>query len=241
MANAPRELTFLLAVPEKKLLQAIAHRIPRFVRPNDFTLLGVLAATATGAAYALARHHPAWLWVASGFLVLQWLGDSLDGTLARVRHTERPRYGYYLDHLTDAYSTAVIGVGIGMSHYVHFGLALGLVVLYLVLSINVYLETQVLGTFRLGYGVLGPTEVRLILIGANTALALSREVPAAAWTTFVTVTNVVVAVLLVAMLGLLVARFARNVAVLARLEPQALREGSPGPAPVGIHGATSRA
>jgi phosphatidylglycerophosphate synthase len=207
--------------------------VPRHLRPNDFTLLGVCAATAAGAAYALARHHPAWLWVASAFLVLQWLGDSLDGTLARVRKTERPRYGYYLDHVTDAYSTAVIGLGIGLSHYVHVGLALGLVVLYLVLSINVYLETQVLGKFELGYGLLGPTEVRLILIAANTALALYREVPGAAWPTLVTVANVVVALLLLAMLGLLVARFARNVAVLARLEPQPLRNGAPRPAPAG--------
>jgi protoheme IX farnesyltransferase len=100
--------------------------VPLRWRPNDFTLLGVFAATAAGAAYALAGGHPAWLWVASAFLVLQWFGDSLDGTLARVRKSERPRYGYYLDHVTDAYSTAVIGVGIGLSHYVHFGLALGL-------------------------------------------------------------------------------------------------------------------
>lgn len=233
MANAPRELKFLLAVPEKKLLQAIARRVPRRLRPNDFTLLGVLAATAAGAAYALARHHPAWLWVASGFLILQWFGDSLDGTLARVRKTERPRYGYYLDHVTDAYSTAVIGVGIGLSHYIHFGLALGLVVLYLVLSINVYLETQVLGTFELGYGLLGPTEVRLILVAANTALALYREVPGSAWPTIVTIANAAVAVLLVTMLGLLVARFARNVRVLARLEPQPLRTGAPRIAPAG--------
>jgi phosphatidylglycerophosphate synthase len=225
MANAPRELTFLLAVPEKQLLQAIARRVPRRLRPNDFTLLGVLSATAAGAAYALARHHPAWLWVASAFLALQWLGDSLDGTLARVRKTERPRYGYYLDHVTDAYSTAVIGLGIGLSHYVHVGLALGLVVLYLVLSINVYLETQVLGTFKLGYGLLGPTEVRLILIGANAVLALGLAI--------VTIANAVVVLLLVAMVGLLIARFARNVAMLARLEPQPLRNGAPRPVPAG--------
>jgi len=235
MANAPRELKFLLAAPEKKLLQAIARRIPRHWRPNDFTLLGVLSATAAGVAYALAYHHPAWLWGASAFLALQWLGDSLDGTLARVRKTERPRYGYYLDHVTDAYSTAVIGIGIGLSHYVHVGLALGLVVLYLALSINVYLETQVLGTFNLGYGRLGPTEVRLLLIAANTGLALYREVPGSAWPTIVTIANAVVGVLLLVMLGLLVARFARNVAVLARLEPQPLRSGAMRPAPVGTH------
>lgn len=222
MANAPRELTFLLAVQEKKLLQAIARRLPRRLRPNDFTLLGVFAATAAGLAYALACHHPAWLWVASAFLVLQWFGDSLDGTLARVRRTERPRYGYYLDHVTDAYSTVVIGVGIWLSHYVHLGLALGLVVLYLGLSVNVYLETQVFGKFELGYGLLGPTEVRLILIAANAALALHLAT-GGAWHAIVTVANYVAVGLLLAMATLLVGRFVRNVQVLARLEPQDLR------------------
>jgi archaetidylinositol phosphate synthase len=220
MATPTRELTSLLAAPERRLLRAMAARIPARWRPNHLTVLGVLAATGAATAYALARFHPAWLWAASALLVVQWFGDSLDGTLARVRGTERPRYGYYLDHMTDAYSTVVIGVGIGLSHYVHLGLALWLVVLYLALSINVYLESQVLGRFTLGYGRLGPTEVRLILIAANTALALSREVPPPAWPTLASVENVVAALLGVALLGLLVARFVRNVYVLARLEPQ---------------------
>jgi phosphatidylglycerophosphate synthase len=222
MATATRELTFLLALPEKKFLQAVARRIPRRFRPNHFTVLGVLAGTGAGVAYALARHGAGWLWVASAMLVVQWFGDSLDGTLARVRKVERPRYGYYLDHITDAYSTAAIGIGIGLSHYVHLGLALGLVVLYLALSVNVYLETHVFGKFELGYGLLGPTEVRIILIAANAALALHQEV-SGAWPAIVTVANYVVAGLLLAMLGLLVARFVRNVQVLARLEPQDLR------------------
>jgi phosphatidylglycerophosphate synthase len=221
MASATRELTFLLAAPEKRLLQAIARRVPGSLRPNHFTVLGVLAATGAGAAYALASHGAGWLWLASAMLAVQWFGDSLDGTLARVRRTERPRYGYYLDHITDAYSTAAIGVGIGLSHYVHFSLALGLVVLYLLLSINVYLETQVFGTFQLGYGRLGPTEARLMLVAANTVLALSVEVPAE-WPALFTVRSGVVALLLVGMLALIVARFARNVRVLARLEPQDL-------------------
>jgi len=220
MATPTRELTFLLAGPERRLLRAIAARIPLRWRPNHFTALGVLAATGAGAAYALARHSAGWLWVASALLVVQWLGDSLDGTLARVRKVERPRYGYYLDHMTDAYSTAVIGAGIGLSHYVHLGLALALVVLYLGLSINVYLESQVLGRFQLGYGRVGPTEARIVLIGLNTALALYREVPEGAWTALTSVENVVTALLVVGLLGLLVARFARNVSVLAKLEPQ---------------------
>lgn len=225
-ATAHRELTSLLAAPEKRLLQAIARRVPERWRPNHFTVLGVLAATGAGVAYALASGAAGWLWLASAMLVVQWFGDSLDGTLARVRRSERPRYGYYLDHITDAYSTAAIGVGIGLSHYVHLGLALGLVVLYLLLSINVYLETQVFGTFRLGYGRIGPTEARLVLIAANTGLALSAGMPAPG-IGLPTIGNGVVAVLLVAMLALIVARFARNLQVLARLEPQSLPVRAP--------------
>ena len=224
MATPTRDLTFLLAAPERRLLRAIAARIPARWRPNHFTVLGVLAATGAGAAYALARFDSAWLWAASALLVVQWLGDSLDGTLARVRGRERPRYGYYLDHMTDAYSTAVIGTGIGLSHYVHLGLALALVVLYLGLSINVYLESQVLGRFRLGYGRVGPTEARIVLIGLTAALALSREVPRSAWSALASVGNVVAALLGAVLLALLVARFARNVRILARLEPQFKRE-----------------
>jgi phosphatidylglycerophosphate synthase len=212
--DAPRELTFLLAEPERRLLRAVAARIPGVVRSDHLTALGVLAATGTGAAYALSTVSVAWLWAASALVALNWLGDSLDGTLARVRRHERPRYGYYLDHLVDAYSTAAIGLGIGLSPFVDLGIALGAVVLYLVLSINVYLESTVFGAFRLGYGRVGPTEVRLILIAANTVLALSGGDAGLA-----AVANLGLAVLTAGMLALVGVRFARNLRVLARLEP----------------------
>ncbi len=225
MATSTRELTFLLAEPERRLLRAIAQRIPRRWRPNHFTALGVLGATGVGVAYALARLHPSWLWVASALLVVQWFGDSLDGTLARVRGIERPRYGYYLDHMTDAYSTVVIGIGIALSHYVHLGLALGLVVLYLALSINVYLESEVFGRFRLGYSRVGPTEARILLMCLNALLALYREVPTGAWPELRVVANVGAGLLAVGLAAALVGRFVRNVYVLARLEPQFGRKG----------------
>src|SRR5438309_10518164 len=156
MATARREMTFLLAEPERRLLRLIAARIPPALRPNHLTALGVLAATGVGIAYALTNHGSAWLFVASALLVVQWFGDSLDGTLARVRHTERPRYGYYLDHIVDAYSVTVIGLGLGLSPYVDLGVALGAVVLYHILAINVYLESMVFGAFKLAYGRIGP-------------------------------------------------------------------------------------
>ena len=132
----------------------------------------MLAAIGIAAAYALSNGDPLWLWAASGLLVVHWLGDSLDGTLACVRRTERPKYGYYLDHLVDAIATALIGIGLGLSPYMLLVTGLVLVIAYLVLSINTYLETNTLGVFSLGYGRLGPTEARVGLIAINTVLAL---------------------------------------------------------------------
>ena len=219
-APAQRELTFLLAEPERRLLRALAARLPMWIRSNHLTVLGVLGAAGAGTAYALSVYGPAWLWAASALLVVNWFGDSLDGTLARVRGTERPRYGYYLDHIVDAFSTAAIGIGIGLSPYVDLGIALGMVVVYLVLSINVYLESAVFGVFRLAYSRLGPTEVRIILIAANTMLALGKEVPGSFWPAPRLLANWVLALLAVGMLGMLVARFAKNLYELARQEPQ---------------------
>jgi archaetidylinositol phosphate synthase len=170
--TAPREKTFLLARPEGRLLEWIARRLPAWVMPDHLTALGVLAAIGIAVAYALSNGDPVWLWAASGLLVVHWLGDSLDGTLARVRRTERPKYGYYLDHLVDAIATALIGVGLGLSAYMLLVTGLVLVIAYLVRSINTYLETNTLGVFSLGYGRLGPTEARLGLVAINCALAL---------------------------------------------------------------------
>lgn len=221
--TAPRELRFLLAGPEQRLLRALAVRVPRSIRSNHLTVLGTLGAAGAGTAYALSSFDPAWLWVASVMLVVNWLGDSLDGTVARVRRTQRPKYGYYLDHIVDAFSTAAIGIGIGFSPYVDLGLALGLVVVYLALSINVYLESTVFGVFRLAYGRLGPTEVRLILIVLNTAMAFYEASPVAAPIEPAVVANWGLAALLIGMVGMLVARFARNLRHLAKLEPQRFR------------------
>src|SRR2546423_4115166 len=110
-------------------------------------------------------------------LVVNWLGGSLDGPLARVRGTQRPKYGYYLDHVVDAFSTTVIGLGIGLSPYVYLGLALGIVIVYLAMSINVYLESTVFGVFKISYGRIGPTEVRLLLILLNTAAVITAGWP----------------------------------------------------------------
>src|SRR5215213_4162566 len=170
--DAPRSKEFLLARHEGRVLEWIATRLPARVMPDHMTALGVLAAFGIAGAYLLSNGDRTWLWAASALLVVQWLGDSLDGTLARVRGIERPTYGYYIDHLVDAIATAAIGIGLGLSPLMLLSIGTLIVVAYLILSINVYLESFAFGRFGIGYGLIGPTEVRVILIALNTALAL---------------------------------------------------------------------
>ncbi len=217
---ARRELTFLLAEPERRLLRAIATRLPQWVTSDGLTALGVMGALGTGTAYALSTLSVAWLWAASALLVVQWFGDSLDGTLARVRGAERPRYGYYLDHVVDAFSTAAIGAGIGLSPYVNLGVALAGVLAYLILSINIYLESQAFGVFRLGYSRIGPTEARLVLVASNVALALSG--PGAG---VVPVATGVVAALAVGMFVMVAVRIGPNLSHRASTHPAPTSHG----------------
>ena len=219
--TATREKTFLLARPEARVLDWIARRLPRWVMPDHLTALGVVAAIGIAAAYVLSNQDPVWLWAASGLLVVHWLGDSLDGTLARVRRTERPRYGYYLDHLVDAVATAVIGLGLGLSPYMLLATGLAIVIAYLVLSINTYLETQAFGVFSLGYGRLGPTEARLGLIALNTALALGGGLQATVAGLGISLLDVIGLAAVALMLGGVAWRAARNLRVLAEREPYA--------------------
>lgn len=215
-----RELTFLLANLERPVLLWLAARVPRSIRSNHLTGLGVLGATGAGIAYALTNYSHAWLWVASAMLVVNWIGDSLDGTLARVRGTQRPKYGYYLDHVVDAYSTAIIGLGLGLSPYVYLAIALGIVIVYLAMSINVYLESTVFGVFKISYGRVGPTEVRLILILLNTTAVITAGWPYPLGVPINRVANITLGIVLAGMVVLFVGRFARNLYKLAKLEPQ---------------------
>jgi phosphatidylglycerophosphate synthase len=213
-ATAPREQAFLLARPEQRLLEAIARRLPARVRPDHLTALALAAAGGFAVAGAVGR-----LWVCAGLLVVHWLGDSLDGTLARVRHAERPRYGYYLDHLADAAATALVGVGLGLSGEMHLAVALGLVIAYLALSINTYLETQALGRFTLGYGRLGPTEARLLLLGLLAAVALGAHAAVPLLGQTLTLLDVAAGAAAGAMLLAGAVRAAANLRTLARREP----------------------
>jgi archaetidylinositol phosphate synthase len=221
--EATREASFLLAVPEKRLLRWIAARLPKRILPDDLTALGVLAAIAVAVAYQLANDSLAWLWVASGMLVVQWFGDSLDGTLARVRGIERPTYGYYLDHLVDAIATAAIGIGLGLSPLMLLSIGTLIVVAYLILSINVYLESFAFGRFSIGYGYVGPTEIRLILIALNTVVALGAGLDFVIADLQLTVFDLIGLAIAGTMIVLLLGRAGRNLRELSRKEPAAPR------------------
>lgn len=223
--EATRTATFLLAEPERRLLRWIAARLSRWILPDDLTALGVLAAFGVCGAYQLSNEGTGWLWAASALLVLQWLGDSLDGTLARVRRIERPRYGYYLDHLVDAIATAAIGIGLGLSPFMLLSVGALIVVAYLVLSINVYLESQAFGRFEIGYGRIGPTEIRIVLIGLNTLLALGAGLDFGVADLDLTVFDVVGLGIATGMIAMLGGRAGRNLRELARSEPAASRRG----------------
>ena len=217
--DAPRELGFLLAAPEKRVLRAIAQRLPKRIAPDHMTALGVVAAIGIAAAYALSNQSDLWLWAASALLVVHWLGDSLDGTLARVRGIERPKYGYYLDHLVDALATACIGIGLGLSGHGLLAVGAIVVIAYLMLSINTYLETYAFGTFALGYGRIGPTEMRLALIALNTAIALGAAAHVSVLGTTLGLFDLAGLAVTGLMLLALAGRTARNLRALSALEP----------------------
>jgi len=162
-----RVLDTLTAPIEKPALRWLAVHTPAWVTPDTMTIIGVFGAFITFFGYLLTNLNHGFLWLATFGFVINWFGDSLDGTIARVRHIERPKYGFYIDHSVDAYNEILVFVGLGLSPYVRFDLACLALIGYLLLSILVYLRTCVKGEFTISYGKLGPTEARLIAIGAN--------------------------------------------------------------------------
>ena len=153
---------------ERPTLKWLAAHSPSWITPDILTLIGFLGTIIIAVGYILTIIHPAFLWLASFGYVINWYGDSLDGTLARFRHIERPRFGFYLDHTIDAFSEIIIVLALGISPFVRFDLACIALVGYLLMADLVYINTCVIGEFRISYGKLGPTEVRAILILANT-------------------------------------------------------------------------
>ena len=159
--------TSILNGVEKKILVWLAERQPKWITSDFLTAVGLLGAFLVGLGYALCWIDPNFLWLSSFGLFLNWYGDSLDGTLARVRNTQRPLYGFFIDHNVDGIAMTMICLGAGLGPYIHIGLALMVLAVYLLLCIYVYISAHLRGEFKLTYGNLGPTEFRVVLIILN--------------------------------------------------------------------------
>jgi len=170
LVPATRIQRSFVAVLEKNTLAYLAARTPSWINSDHLTILGFLAPCSAGVCYGLARSNPDALLVGIPCLALNWLGDSLDGTLARARQQERPRYGFYVDHISDTVAALFLMGGLALSGYIHPGVALGMLVAFLTLSIEAYLATYALGSFQLSYWKFGPTEIRILLSVGNLAL-----------------------------------------------------------------------
>ena len=163
-----RHLTSVLAPIEKRTLVWLAERMPRRINSDHLTILALVAMLGAGLSYWWASANPLGLVAATVCLALNWFGDSLDGTLARVRQRQRPRYGFYVDHVIDEFGIALLIGGMSLSGYMSPWVAALLLIAYFMLTVEVFLATHVLGTFRMSFFKVGPTELRILLAVGNT-------------------------------------------------------------------------
>jgi archaetidylinositol phosphate synthase len=163
----------ITASAEKRVLQWMAQRAPRWLTSDHLTVLGLAAQFAAGLFYALARFDRRALLLVILCLILNWFGDSMDGTLARVRHQQRPRYGFYVDHMVDILGSLALMGGLALSGFVHWQIAIAMLIAFLLLASESYLATYTLSHFQLSQGIFGPTEIRILLIAGNLALLRS--------------------------------------------------------------------
>ncbi|MEP6960492.1 MAG: CDP-alcohol phosphatidyltransferase family protein [Acidobacteriota bacterium] len=168
--NATREHTSVLAAFEKRTLIAMAERLPAWVNSDHLTGLGFVSLIAAGAAYWYASVNKYALFAVILFLIFNWFGDSLDGTLARVRNKQRPRYGFYVDHILDALGMFFLMAGLALSGFMSPAVTAAFLVAYLLLSIEIYLATYCIGKFHLSHWKFGPTELRILLSIGNIAV-----------------------------------------------------------------------
>src|SRR6267378_5387050 len=165
--DARREQTSILAPLESAALRGLARRLPGFVNSDHLSLLGFVAMFLAGVCYAASRQNPLMLHLVNVCIFLNWFGDSLDGTLARYRDRQRPRYGFYVDHIIDTFGTMFVIYGMALSGYMSERVAAALLAVFFMLAINSYLAAYALGVFKISQWKMGPTEMRLLLIIGN--------------------------------------------------------------------------
>jgi phosphatidylglycerophosphate synthase len=215
-ANPARVHQALTAPLEKRALVWMAERMPHWISADHLTGLAFCSQILAGAAYALGYRNPAALWLVNLFLILNWFGDSLDGTVARVRKQQRPRYGFYVDHVADTLGALALMAGLGCSGYLHWPVAAGLLVCFYLLSIESYLATVALGSFHVSHGLFGPTEIRILLITGNIFVAAHPYGHIGGYSFLILDLSGGIAILAMALMA--VGVVARHVAVLYRAE-----------------------
>ncbi len=219
--NSQRLQTSLLNAMEKKLLVKLAERQPGWVTSDFLTYFGVAAAVLYALFCWLSNFNVYYLWAASFCLVLNWYGDSLDGTLARVRNTQRPQYGFFIDHSLDALTTCLFCIGLGLSPMMNLSIAMFILAGYLCMSIYTYLSTIVMDKFRLTYAKLGPTEVRLIIIAVfilfmyNPWPDLGWDICGSLWTPF----DCIGALVALILFTIYIVQLAADLRMLAKKDP----------------------
>jgi archaetidylinositol phosphate synthase len=171
--SAARVNQALTASVEKRALQWLAQRAPRWLSSDQLTALGFSAQIGAGLGYALSRYQRYALLPVIACLALNWFGDSMDGTLARTRCQQRPRYGFYVDHMADVFGSVALMCGLGWSGFLHWQIAIAMLIAFLLLSSESYLATYTLSHFQLSQGIFGPTELRILLALGNLALLRS--------------------------------------------------------------------
>jgi archaetidylinositol phosphate synthase len=160
----------LLGPLERPALAWLAAHLPAWTTPDMMTVTGIIGALVITLGYGLSNFNPAFLWLATLGFIVNWFGDSLDGTLARYRHIERPKYGFYIDHVVDCITEVIIILGLGLTHFISFSVAAMCCIAYISMSVLVYVRMNVMGEFKISYGKLGPTEVRVLAILLNSAM-----------------------------------------------------------------------
>ncbi len=166
--DAVRVQTSILSEMEKKVLKWIAIRLPQWITSDNLTIIGLIGAFLAGGGYVLSNWGKGFLWLSSFGFIVNWFGDSLDGTLARVRNKQRPIYGFYLDHNVDAITALIIAIGAGLSPFISFSVAMLILIGYFMLSLFTYINTYLQNAFIISYSSMGPTELRISLIILNT-------------------------------------------------------------------------
>jgi archaetidylinositol phosphate synthase len=209
----------LLGPLERPALQWLAARQPAWMTPDKLLIIGVFGSILTLISYVLTNTHPAFLWLASLGFVINWYGDSLDGTLARFRKIERPKYGFFVDHIVDSGSQVMIFLGLGLSPFVGFGIAAVACIGYLLVSILTYVNAFISGEFRISYARIGPTEMRLIAVIANSLVFFfgNPQIAVGAFTT--SAFELTVGVIAVVLIGMFLISAFKDGARWSRLDP----------------------